>query len=295
MSTVSVIIPTYNNVDMVVNAIDSVLAQTYKEFEIIVVDDGSTDNTKEVVQSYGDSVKYVYQENSHISAARNRGFSVSKGKYIAQLDADDLWLPEKLEKQIAMFEKYPKAGMVYCDSYICDYGEEHRRDQIFSKLYVPQANGHVFEYFFKTNPMCTSSALISRDIWEQLGGLDTNMRGGQDTEFFMRISYYSPVYACHQPLMIYRRHGKNTSSTISYANVYNALKKNIKQRHSLVKNLKKANQKLPLYVVVFSKMPPLIQYGIVLSWRLKYGTSQTHTLKLINRYGRKLVGAWCGK
>ncbi|MHC4664341.1 MAG: glycosyltransferase family 2 protein [Planctomycetota bacterium] len=295
MPEVSVIIPTYNSADLVVEAIDSVLVQTYKDYELIIVDDGSTDDTAKVVEAYGDRVRYLYQENAHIAAARNNGFRVSAGKYIAQLDADDLWLPEKLEKQLALFRNYPDAGMVYCDSYICNYGREHQRDQVYSKLYVPQLSGYVFEYFFKTNPLCTSSAVISRVVWEELGGLDTTMRGGQDTEFFMRITAFRPVYCCPEPLMIYRRHGKNTSSAITYATVTGALRKSIDQRLALTRNLLKANVRLPFSISLFSKMPALIQYAMVLWWRLRYGSCRMHSLRLLFRYGSKLVGSWMGK
>jgi glycosyltransferase involved in cell wall biosynthesis len=292
---VSVIIPTYNSDGMVVDAIDSVLRQTYKDYEIIVVDDGSTDNTRELIASYGEQVRYIYQENSHISVARNHGFRVSTGKYIAQLDADDLWLPDKLEKQIEILTKYPEAGMVYCDSYICDYGQEDRRDQIYSKLYVPARSGRVFEYFFKTNPLCTSSAVISRSVWKKVGGLDETIRGGQDVEFFMRISAFEPVYFCSESMMIYRRHGKNTSSAITYATVAGALRKSLDLRHTLIRNLLKANVRLPFCISLFSKMPPLFQYAMVLWWRLRYGSCRMHSLRLLLRYGSKLVGSWTGK
>jgi glycosyltransferase involved in cell wall biosynthesis len=295
MPTVSVIIPVYNSADLIVDAIDSALGQTYDDYEIIVVDDGSTDNTRAVVKGYGDRVKYVYQDNAHIATARNKGFSVSSGKYIAQLDADDLWLAEKLEKQVAMFERYPEAGMVYCDSYICEYGQEDRRDQIYSRLYVPSRDGHVFAYFFKTNPLCTSSAIISRTVWERVGGLDTTLRGGQDAEFFMRIASFAPVYCCREPLMIYRRHGSNTSSALTYANVGNAIGKSIAQRQALIKNLLKTKMELPFSVILFDKMPKLIQYAMLLWWRLRYGRCRMYSLRLIGRYASKAVGSWWAK
>lgn len=103
MSEVSVIIPTYNRAKYVTQAIDSVLAQTYKDYEIIVVDDGSTDNTQEVLYAYIDSLKinYIYQDNAGVSAARNAGISVAKGDWVAFLDSDDQWLPDKLSTQMA--------------------------------------------------------------------------------------------------------------------------------------------------------------------------------------------------
>ena len=97
---ISVIIPTYQRADLVAGAIESVLAQTYQDYEIIVVNDGSTDNTKEVLATFGNSITAIHQENRGLSAARNAGITISSGKYIAFLDDDDLWLPEKLAKQI---------------------------------------------------------------------------------------------------------------------------------------------------------------------------------------------------
>ena len=110
MPTVSVIIPTYNRRTYVQEAIDSVLAQTYPDYEIIVIDDGSTDGTDQVLHArYGDRIRYVWQENQGESAARNRGIALARGEYIALLDSDDLWLPDKLAKQIPFLDSHPGA------------------------------------------------------------------------------------------------------------------------------------------------------------------------------------------
>src|SRR6185369_7640984 len=97
---VSVIIPTYNSARFLTEAIDSVLAQSFKDFEILVIDDGSTDETKAMMQRYGSPVRYIYQANAGVAAARNRGIAESRGKYIAFLDADDAWCARKLETQL---------------------------------------------------------------------------------------------------------------------------------------------------------------------------------------------------
>src|SRR2546423_7926382 len=110
---VSVIIPNYNYARYVGGAIDSVLAQTHSDIEIIVVDDGSTDASKDVLLNYGDSIKTISQQNRGVSAARNNGVAASSGEYVAFLDADDEWLPQKIEKQVAMFRKDPSLGLVH--------------------------------------------------------------------------------------------------------------------------------------------------------------------------------------
>jgi glycosyltransferase involved in cell wall biosynthesis len=109
---VSVIIPTFNRCSIITDAIESVLRQTYSQYEIIVVDDGSVDTTKETVSKYGSNIKYIYQENAGPSAARNTGIRHAKGDLIAFLDSDDVWREDKLALQVACFTDNPRVGIV---------------------------------------------------------------------------------------------------------------------------------------------------------------------------------------
>ena len=118
MPEISVIIPTYNYANYVRDAVESVLNQSYKEFEIIVVDDGSTDGTKKVLEPLKNRIRYIYQENRGLPSAYNTGIKASKGEYIAFLDSDDLWLPEKLKLQKKYFDDNPAVGMVICNGYL---------------------------------------------------------------------------------------------------------------------------------------------------------------------------------
>ena len=116
---VSVIIPAYNAEKFIGEAIESVLNQTYKNIEIIVVDDGSKDNTYHIVkQNFGNQVKLIRKKNGGVSSARNMGVKNAEGEFIAYLDADDYWLPQKLEIQLRCFEKFPECGLCYTDAYI---------------------------------------------------------------------------------------------------------------------------------------------------------------------------------
>jgi len=115
MPAVSIIIPTYNRASLVMKAIDSVLAQTYKDYELIVVDDGSTDNTKELLQHYGDDIKYIYQHNGGVNKARNTGIDAAVGQYIALLDNDDLWREDKLAIQMSIFQRHPGFAYLFSD------------------------------------------------------------------------------------------------------------------------------------------------------------------------------------
>src|SRR2546428_514370 len=112
---ISIIIPTYNSGRFVAQAVQSVLKQTYRCYEILVVDDGSTDETKDVLSKFGNCIKYIYQENRGPSAARNVGIKVARGKYVCFLDADDMWVPNKLKVQLAFIERDDGIGLVFSD------------------------------------------------------------------------------------------------------------------------------------------------------------------------------------
>jgi len=112
---VSVLIPTYNRAYIICSAIDSVLAQTYKKIEVVVVDDGSTDNTRELLARYGDAVRYIYQPNAGLAAARNTGLAAARGEFIALQDSDDLWLPWKIEGQMAVMALDQRIGLCWTD------------------------------------------------------------------------------------------------------------------------------------------------------------------------------------
>src|SRR5437870_3978845 len=111
MPRVSVVIPLYNSVDYIGEAIESAVAQTFRDFELIVVDDGSTDGSASVVRGFGDAVRYVYQTNAGVSVAMNHGMALSKGELIAFLDNDDVWVPWKLERQVTFLDRKPACGL----------------------------------------------------------------------------------------------------------------------------------------------------------------------------------------
>ncbi|HLG37630.1 MAG TPA: glycosyltransferase family A protein [Nitrososphaera sp.] len=121
---VSIVIPTYNRAPYLRDAVDSVSAQTIRNFEIIVVDDGSADHTHELVLSYKDKVKYLYQDHEERAAARNKGIRCAKGAYIAFLDSDDLWLSNHLEECLKALQSNPDAGLCYSGSYMIDQNGE---------------------------------------------------------------------------------------------------------------------------------------------------------------------------
>ena len=205
---VSVVIPTFNRRDYITIALDSVLAQNYKDYEIVVIDDGSRDDTKEVLRPYQDAISYFYQENRGISGARNRGIRESRGDYIALLDSDDYWLPEKLKRQVDRIRKEPECGMVAtrCSSIA--------PDGTFRKKNRPGKSGWILNDIFKANFIRTSSALITRKCFDTVGLFDESLPEGEEYDLWLRIAKQYPIAFINEPLTVYtdNPHGVSTDS-----------------------------------------------------------------------------------
>jgi glycosyltransferase involved in cell wall biosynthesis len=208
MSTVSVVIPTFNRRDYITIALDSVLAQTYKDYEIVVIDDGSSDDTKEVLKPYQETIRYFYQENRGISGARNRGIRESRGDYIALLDSDDYWLPEKLKCQVDRIREEPGCGMVAtrCSSIA--------PDGTFRKKNRPGKSGWILNDIFRANFIRTSSVLITRTCFDTVGLFDESLPECEEYDLWLRIAKQYPIAFINEPLTVYtdNPHGVSTDS-----------------------------------------------------------------------------------
>jgi glycosyltransferase involved in cell wall biosynthesis len=208
---VSVIIPTYNSAAFLREAIQSVLSQTYVDFEVVVVDDGSTDNTESEVHSFGDRVCYVKQQNQGAGAARNHGINRSRGKYVAFLDADDLWLPGKLCEQIPLLDRDPELGLVYSDwSVVSEQGEtepSYLRGQ-------PAAGGYVFDELVQCGFILTSGTIVRRSCLDDVGFFDETLSIAQDYDLWLRICYRWKIALVNKPLVIKRNRDGNLSSNL---------------------------------------------------------------------------------
>ena len=198
---VSIIIPTYNRAHLLGRAIQSVLTQTYQDFELIIVDDGSTDNTEKVVESFKDErIRYIrHKENKGGAAARNTGIKAAKGEYIAFQDSDDVWLPEKLEKQMKLFETAaPEVGVVYTG---CQRLKNNKKSYS-PPPQVAQKEGDIFYDLLKWNFITMPSVLVKRECFEKAGMFDENLPRLQDWELFIRISKVYRFKCIDEPLVI---------------------------------------------------------------------------------------------
>lgn len=215
--TVSIIIPTFNREKLVCKAIKSVLNQTFSDFELIVVDDASTDQTKDVVGDFNDErIQYLrHAQNAGVCAARNTGLAVAQGRYVAFLDSDDEWLPEKLEQQIHQFEMAPQqVGVVYTWLQIIDEQEE------VCKLRQPSLSGQLQQDLLYSNFIGTPSTLmVKNELIRQTDGFDTRLRCCEDWDMWLQLAKLCEFSLIQVPLVQYREHdeegrGSTNSSAI---------------------------------------------------------------------------------
>lgn len=194
---ISVIIPTYNVEFYVEEALKSVLAQTYTNLEIIAVDNGSTDRTRDVLQPYIDKNKVVYirQDNRGLAGARNTGIRSSRGEYIAFLDADDIFLPEKLERQVAYLETHPQCGVCYCGIW---HFYDEKPDDLFKLDYAYYSGVDVLPNLLRKNFVNPLSVVIRRSEVERVGFFDESYWHGEDWEYWVRLAYHGTVF-CYLP------------------------------------------------------------------------------------------------
>jgi GT2 family glycosyltransferase len=196
---VSVIIPTYNRAWILREAIDSVLTQEFEDFELIVVDDGSTDNTREILETYGHDIIVLRQSNKGVSAARNRGICEAAGQLVSFLDSDDLWLPRKLSLQMDFFYLNPGALICQTEEIWVRNGvrmNPGKRHQKFS--------GMIFERSLGLCLVSPSAVMIRKTLFDIVGLFDESLAACEDYDFWLRISSTYPVHLIDVPLIIKR-------------------------------------------------------------------------------------------
>lgn len=230
---VSVVIPTHNRVKFIGETVDSVLAQTYSDLEVIVVDDGSTDGTGEFIRDkYAGEprVRYVWQENAERSAARNRGIEESRGEFVAFLDSDDLWLAGKLDSQLKLMHERPELVMVLC--WVGNVGLEEGQT-VITALPCPEdcAKAGFPERLVVQNRIISATPLIRKETLTKSGGfsLDPKVICFEDWELWIRIACQGAVGVVPRVLAIRRHHPGNTEKMIT-PDAYQIILRNSKQR-----------------------------------------------------------------
>lgn len=227
---VSVVIPAYNAAWCVGRAIDSVLAQDFRDYELIVVDDGSTDDTPAVLASYGDRIRVVRKPNGGMSSARNAGISEARGEFIAFLDADDWWLPGKLAKQASLHQARPEIGFSSTTARVQDEAG------CLLNMWTCEADESPILYqLFESNagiPGGSSALMVRRELLGQTGGYDETLGGVEDGDLWMRLAAVSGYACIEEPLVVVLRRSGSVSRDVERMRA-GALKVMRKNRHLL--------------------------------------------------------------
>ena len=211
---VSVIIPSYNRANYIGKAVESVLDQTFQDLEIIVVDDGSTDDTLNSLAVYKNHVRLLQQTNQGRSGARNTGVTAARGSVIAFLDSDDIWLPEKLERQLEFFGNNPNIGLVHTWSNVIDErGDLRARDtRRRMRLYRrAMRRGYTYTGMSQECVLFLSTVAIRRECWEKIGSFDSEMPAFEDWDWYLRVARITTIATIPDSLVLYRIHDGNTT------------------------------------------------------------------------------------
>ena len=196
---VTVIIPAYNAAEFLHEAIDSALGQTYREFEVIVIDDGSSDKTEDIALSYGSKINFIKTSNQGVAKARNTGIEAATGEFVAFLDSDDIWESNKLERQIMAVEEGYR--FVYTDT--VSFGLN-----AMSELHIsagePLPSGMILQQLVERNFIATSSVLLDRELAIRIGGFDPKIPIVDDWDMWLRVSNQTAARAISEPLVHYR-------------------------------------------------------------------------------------------
>ncbi len=227
---VSVVIPAYNYAHFLPCAIDSVLAQTYDLVEVIVVDDGSTDNTREVVAGYGDRVRYIYQTNAGLSAARNTGIRASTHDFLGFLDADDYWRPNFVARAMELFSQLPgdHAVIAFQSQFVDEQGRE-----LPKKSFAEVTRGTLnHRHVLLKNRFAADAVVVKKAALLAVGFYDEKLRSSEDRDMWVRIGARFPLYLDEERLAVIRRHGNSMSRNAARmkANICRVLQKAKKEK-----------------------------------------------------------------
>lgn len=209
---ISIIIPVYNRAALVGRALDSVFAQTYRDYEIIVVDDGSSDGSAELLESYGDRLITLRQANAGAAAARNSGIAMARGEFIAFLDSDDEWCADKLRRQLEYYDAYPEVALVYTDMVEVVDGRVESEAYLHCGAYSRVGEGQIYESLLEENFIFTPTVMVRRTVFDGVGMFDTQLAICEDRDLWLKIARQFSVGFLDLPLTIRHRHGANLTT-----------------------------------------------------------------------------------
>lgn len=208
---VSVLIPSHNHAPYLPAALQSVFDQTYRDYEIVVVDDGSKDDSVAILQGYGDRLRLIVQANRGTYPTLNRCIAESRGEYLAILNSDDLWAPTKLEKQVALLDAHPEVGLVHTGGHFIDGQGNIQPGNPLGFDWPRTPTGNIIAALVRCNKIIASSVLVRRVCFERLGGFREDLFGSGDWEMWFRIALAWDIGYIDEPLTMYRVHGANAS------------------------------------------------------------------------------------
>jgi glycosyltransferase involved in cell wall biosynthesis len=209
---VSIVVPNYNQGRYVCDAIQSALGQTYRSFEVIVVDDGSTDNSREVVAQFGDQVRYIWQENQGLAGARNTGIRAAKGDLIGLLDSDDQWLPVFLETMLSLSDQYPEATVYYCRARGMN-NDGHDLPQVFGGPIISPEG--IYQALVRANFLIPSTILTRRRAIMSAGLFDPTLRLCEDWDLWLRLLPKATFVGTSECMARYRVHNTSLSTDVT--------------------------------------------------------------------------------
>jgi glycosyltransferase involved in cell wall biosynthesis len=225
MPLVTVVIPTYNRLDILKETLDSVFCQSFSDFEVLVIDGGSTESLDPLIQQFEDRVTFIHRPYTSLpSVTRNFGIKKASGRYIAFLDSDDLWLSEKLRTQVQVFLDHPEIGLVCSDAYILNPCTKEKPN----RPYLNDRNektGFLLDDLINNNFIITSTCIVRRDVFNKTGGFSENpvFRGIEDYELWLRIAQQYQIHYIPVPLAVYRDSENSLRSEISLMHYYDSL------------------------------------------------------------------------
>ncbi len=209
MDLVTVIVPVYNGAATLAQALDSVLAQSHRHLQVLVIDDGSTDRTAEIAAAYGDPRLALHRfPNAGVTVSRNRGVRLAEGRYVAFLDADDWWRADKLEKQLAALAADPAAGVAYSFTTFVD----ERGEVLHGGYQVPVSGDVLPRLFVRFFLQCGSNALVRREVFARAGLFDETLEVCEDYDFYLRAAACCPFALVPEHQVSYRKHAGSSSS-----------------------------------------------------------------------------------